>query len=93
MVGAADDDRPRAQRAGVAGIAERGEDAPDLLVDDPVQVGVEVDVVELLAAAAKRAHVGVHAHPHQRVHRRLAVQVLVDRRRQADAEVAKIFVS
>ena len=91
VVGAAHDHRARAQRARVAGIAERGEDAADLVVDEAVQVGVEVDVVELLAAVAQRAEVGGHPHPHQRVHGGLAREVLVEGRRQLDAEVAELL--
>ena len=53
VVGAADDHRARAQRAGIVGVAERRQDPADLLVDDPVQVGVEVDVVELRRARSR----------------------------------------
>ena len=90
VVGGARDHRPRAQRARVGGVAERGQQAPDLLVDDLVQVGVEVDVVAPGVVVVEGADVGRLAELHQRVHGRLVAQVLVDGRRQRHAQVAEL---
>ena len=87
VVGAPEDHRPRADRVRVGGVTERGHHPAQLLVDHPVQVGVEVDVLELLPLVLERAQVGRHPHLHQLVDRGFVAQGLVDRRGQLHAEV------
>jgi hypothetical protein len=91
VVGTTDQDGARAQGARVGGIAQRRQDPADLPVDHPVEVRVEVDVVQLLATIAERAHVGRHPHLHEGVDSGLARQVLVNGGRQPNPQLAELL--
>ncbi len=91
VVGDPGDDRPRTQGARLTGIAQGFQQAPDLLVDELLEVGVEVHVIELRPARAQRADVGDLPELHQRMNARLLGERLVDRGGQRHVEMAKVL--
>ena len=90
MVRQAHDDRPRAQRGGVARVAERGDETPDVAIDETLQVRVEADVVAPRRVVAQRPQQQRQAEAHQAMRGRLRAQVLAHRRRQPDLQVGPV---